>query len=213
MQSLEAISSIVPEPLNMASDTIERLNSQGMREKFEPLRIVDECREALYDMPEGKEGIVVGSGPNTELWRAKGWKTLDLDPESNADMILNANEMAGTVAPESQDFVYAEAITMDSKGVKGASPARLLNQFNKVLKPGGKLIIQTAHFEGVKTSLPNREGYIKLLQAHGFYGIAELGTIHYLDETGSKYEQRVVYYGEKKRAGFETTPNQIIYPN
>jgi hypothetical protein len=197
----------------MATDTIKRLNSQGMREKFRPLGIVDECREALSKVPRGKEGIVVGSGSNTESWKARGWKTLDLNPESHADMVLNANWMADAIPPESQDFVYAEAITMDPKGVRGASPARLLDQFNKVLKPGGKLIIQTAHFEGVpETTLPNRVQYTKLLQAHGFHGIAELGPIEHLNREEPAYTQQVTYYGEKRRAGFKTSTGEVVQP-
>jgi len=197
----------------MSTDAIERLNSQGMREEFAPLKIVDDCREALYAMPGGKEGIVVGSGSNTESWRARGWQTLDIAPGSNADIIHDANWMADILPPESQDYIYAEAIRMDPNGIEGASPARLLNQFNRVLKPGGKLIIETAHFEGIPIStLPDREQYIKLLQDNGFHGIAELGPISYLNPERTKYQQSVVYYGEKKRSGFKISTGEIVHP-
>jgi SAM-dependent methyltransferase len=185
-----------------------------LRNKFEPLRIVDESREALFSMPEGKQGTVVGSGINTEQWKAKGWKTLDIDPKHRADMIHDANTMTEILPPESQDFIYAELINMDPMGLKGASPARLLQQFNKVLKPDGKLIIKTAHIEGESDStLPNRNKYIELLKKHGFTGVAELGPIEHYGPEGEIEAQSVIYYGEKKRAGFQKDSGEVIYPN
>lgn len=196
----------VPEPTIISSGAISRLNLQGRREEFVPLSIVDECRGALAKMPEGKTGIVIGSGPKTDFWRSRGWRTLDINPETGADIIHDANRASEIVPDGSLDFVYAEAVTMDPRGLTGVSPARLLHQANKALRIGGKLIVETAHFENnPRTTLPDRNIYIKLLQSHGFHGVAELDEIKYTSEDRSKLHQKVVYYGEKMRNGFQDT--------
>jgi len=198
----EQISSLVPEPMEIGSATISRLNSQGERKKMKQLDIIDSCREALNQMPDGKTGVVLGSGQNTEGWKQRGWKTLDIDPADNPDIVYDANHMDQVVAPESLDFIFAEAVRMDVKGREGVSPARLLQQANETLKMGGKIIIKTAHFENIKSELPIRQEYVKLLQAHGFHGVAELGPIIWIDKEQGKYNQQVIYYGEKQQQGF-----------
>jgi hypothetical protein len=50
----------------ISQDAVARLNSEGFRYTWEPLRTVDEAREAAMRMPEGRTGIVIGSGPNTD---------------------------------------------------------------------------------------------------------------------------------------------------
>ena len=197
---ISSLSSIVPEPQIIATDAVSRLNFEGQREKLPFLDIIDGCREALARMPEGKTGIVIGSGRNTNEWKYRGWKTLDKDPVFEPDLACDANLMSETVPPGSQDFIFAECLTFDPFGEKGVVPARLLAEANKVLKTGGKLIIKTAHEEDTSKSkfmtIPDRRRYMYELQKHGFHGISELGKLE-----GSM--QRVIYWGEKVRDGYK----------
>jgi hypothetical protein len=62
----------IPEPTEMGIQTIRRLNAKGMRSEFEPLGIVDQCKEALHKIPPGENGLVLGSGENTRQWKQRG---------------------------------------------------------------------------------------------------------------------------------------------
>lgn len=190
----------ISKPTLMAEDTIRRLNSEGFRERFEPLKIVDEAREVLERMPEGKSGIVLGSGPNTKSWKTKGWKTLDIDPSSNADFIVDANQLETLVTPASQDFLMTEFITFDPKGENGVGRGRLLQQANKALKEGATLVVRTAHQEGMATYLPDRRDFVHQMTDYGFQTVVELHQI--IDSGGNIKEQEVVYYGKKVAEGY-----------
>jgi predicted SAM-dependent methyltransferase len=133
----------------------------------------------------------------------KGWTTLDIDPNVEPDITIDANLMEEEVPRDSIDYIYAEAITMDPEGMKGVTPARLLQQCNKALKLGGMLIIETANFENYpETTIPGKQTFLTLLQNHGFHGVAEL---HPMIKHGNTSErsQKVIYYGKKKRAGYK----------
>jgi SAM-dependent methyltransferase len=193
----------VPEPVNLGADTIWRLNSEGMRGEYEPLTIVDECRDAMRKMPEGHKGIVLGSGDNSSEWRHRGWKTLDIDPMVHADFTADANHLENVLKPASMDYICAEAIRMDPNGIIGVSPARLLHQANMALKPGGKLIIVTANYGGyTEVTLPEKDKYARLMQRHGFQGVIEVHPRNYHQGDLEKFDQKVVYYGVKKRTGY-----------
>lgn len=191
----------VPKPALMGTPAISRLNREGLRTTYEPLNIVDEAREVLARMPESKSGIVLGSGPNTESWKQKGWKTLDINPASKADYTTDANKLETVISPNSQDFLHAEFIRFDPKGVEGVGPGRLLQQANKALKDGGIIIVETAHQEGMPTTLPDRQDFIKKMADHGFQAVAELHEIKHPGNGAS--EQKVVYYGRKLAEGYQ----------
>jgi len=189
-------------PWIASSEAIRRCFRLGQGEYVEELKIVGECRAAMAGMPRGKRGLVLGSGFNTELWEKRGWDTLDISPRYGPHFVADANWLEG-LGLGSYDFIYAECITFDASGENGVNPARLLNQANKALKTGGKLIIETAHVEGVEKSeksVPDRRRYANLMVAHGFKTIVELGMIW---NGGEVKEQRAVYYGEKRAEGYD----------
>lgn len=197
----EGTSQVKPAVL-ISPEAIQRLNSEGMRYEWEPLRIVDEGRVAMARMPEGQVGIVIGSGDNTTKWRARGWDTLDIDPTVKADMTIDANELETAITPGSQDYLLAECVTFKPLGEKGVSPARLLQQANKGLKIGGILMVETASFENhPKITIPNRFHFPGLMVAHGFDVVIEVDTCYHSEE--DQRQQRVVYYGKKVAEGFD----------
>lgn len=148
-------------------------------------------------MPDGKRGIVLGSGGNTEVWKKKGWKTLDIKPENKADYVADANKMEKAVAPASQDFLFAEYISFDPTGKKGVIANKLIEQSNKVLRSGGILIIQTGHHEGYPWSdpLPNKTDFSNLMANNGFQTVLEQDKVEVW--AGTVRQQSVVYYGKK----------------
>ena len=95
---------VIPEPDEIAKASLIWLKIKNWFRKSESLEIVIYAKKALLHMPEGKTGIVLGSGNNTKSWKEKGWKTLDIKPESKADYIANANKMENAISPASQDF-------------------------------------------------------------------------------------------------------------
>lgn len=109
---------MLPQPLTIGESAVRRFNLQGLRENYPPLNIIDTARIAMSRMPDGKAGIVLGSGPNTTDWRQRGWQTLDIDPLAGADYLIDANRLEEVVHPGSQDFVLAERILFDYSGKK-----------------------------------------------------------------------------------------------
>ncbi len=153
-------------------------------------------------MPEGHCGLVLGSGPNTEVWRTRGWATLDLQARVGADFTADANYLEDIIPPACLDYVCAENIRFDPKGEQGVGRGRLLDQANKVLKPGGFLIIQTAHKENIPgTTVPDRAKYVNQMRDHGFATVVEVSTLYSLPGAAHMKEQRVVYYGKKLAQG------------
>ena len=117
IKTIASPSSSVQPPLHVSVSTISELNKAGERKNHPWLNTVDEMREALYRMPQGKTGIVLGSGQNTDAWKDRGWYTVDVDPNFGADAIHDANEIAQIVPTDSLDYLYAECITMDTLGI------------------------------------------------------------------------------------------------
>ncbi len=172
-----------------------------MKHELDWLQIVDEDREVMVHMPEGKRGIVIGSGENSESWRQRGWTTLDIDPSVGADIIADANHLETVIFPRTQDYIYAEYIRFSREGVDGVHAARLLQQANKVLKNGGHLIIETANFENVpEATLPQRDKFGALMIKHGFEAIVEVDT--YTPIKDDQSYQLVIYHGKKVADGF-----------
>ncbi len=185
----------------ISSDTVRRLNTEGMRHEWEPLGILDDGRVAMTRMPEGKTGIVLGSGSNMPEWKARGWRTLDIDPRMGADMIADAGQLEQVAPPNSQDYLAVECMPFDPSDKKGIPPELLLQQANRALKHGGTLIIESATFDNApKATIPHRDEFSKLMAKHGFDSIVELGQYDHIDDGR---EQKVVYYGKKIAEGFD----------
>jgi hypothetical protein len=191
-------------PINIASDVRQRLNHEGLGRVWEPLKVVNAGRIALNKMPEGQTGVVLGSGPNTESWRQKGWQTLDIDAAAKADFTADANKLDEVLPPGSQNYILAECIRFDETAERGVASDVLLSQANRALAVGGKLVIETAHFENHPTSkLPDRKEYAKRMTAYGFNTVVELNDYISFGPDGEKQVQKVVYYGEKKDEAFD----------
>jgi curved DNA-binding protein CbpA/SAM-dependent methyltransferase len=174
-------------------------NSKGEKENVSPEMI---AKEALNKMPVDKQGIVLGVGGNTENWKEKGWKTLDIDPTTGADFVIDTNYLEKVVPPASQDFLYSEYIKFDPQGWEGAAPARLLQEANKVLKMNGEFVIKSAIFENVpNVTTPEKETFLKLLKDHGFEVVTEVGEPHKYGE--NKSEQEITYYAKKTGEGYD----------
>lgn len=195
------------DPIYVSAQAISRLNAVGERDNFPWLNIVDEMRVALSNMPDGKVGVVIGSGGNTMDWKERGWRTLDIDPSSGADLIYDANWLGAIVFPNSVDYLYAECLTIDPDGVAGVSPARLLNQANRILKQGGILGVKTVSMENPDegTTIPHRQKFGKAFANHGFNVVVQLHEYFPHPSTPNPdgfAEQRVVYYGRKVAEGY-----------
>jgi hypothetical protein len=111
--------------------------------------------------------------------------------------------------PRTQDFVMAECLTFDEKGKDGVTPARLLDQANKVLKVGGILVIETANTENSPTAqTPNRVDFADLMTSHGFETVVEVDT--YAAVGNDVKQQWVRYFGKKAVEGYD--PNRLQKP-
>lgn len=183
--------------------TIERLDNKGMSKEWRPLAIVKEGLVALDHLPEGESGIVIGPGRNTQKWDAKGWTTLDIDPEGDPDIVMDAQHLTEAVDPGSQDYIFAECLSFDPRGNEGVVPARLLQQANIALKMGGQIIIETANFSHTSygSTIPNKDQFIELLVQHGFEPVVEVHTLH--NPRTKEEQQMVVYYGKKIADGWD----------
>jgi predicted SAM-dependent methyltransferase len=190
-------SKIIPEPDEIAKASLIWLKIKNWFQKSKSLEIVIGAKKALLHLPEGKTGIVLGSGGNTKSWKKKGWKTLDIKPESKADYIVDANRMEKAVTPSSQDYLFAEFISFDPTGKKGVIARKLIEQSSRALKIGGTLIIITGHHEGYPwpDSLPNKSKFTKIMFKNGFQTVLESHKVEIWAETVR--QQRVIYYGKK----------------
>jgi predicted SAM-dependent methyltransferase len=183
-----------PQPVHITESDREALFSRGEKEHSEFLRVIGNSNEF---------GVVVGSGQNTQRWGERGWLTLDISPEHNPSYVCDAHHLESQIPPESLDYVFAENIAFDTTSEKGVTPGRLLQQANVVLKPGGKLIIESAYFyPGTKNQLPDRNKFINQMTEHGFFTVVETKEITG-GYKGKGIAQKVIYYGEKKAPGFD----------
>lgn len=175
-------------------------------QKSEILRgMIAEAKTAFVRMPEGKRGLVIGSGPNTPQWQRRGWATLDMDPTVDPDFLVNANWLEAFVEPNTFDFVLAERLTFDRTGVRGVRPKRLAASARAILKDGGVLVVQTARHEETplskkKPTIPLADDVMKNLKDRGFHVTAEYGPRHEhpADADGAPYnEQETMIYVTK----------------
>jgi hypothetical protein len=187
----------IPAPVQIGKSVLSWSRAKEWIRKSESWKIIDDAKKALSKMPEGKKGIVLGSGGNTEIWKKKGWKTLDIKLASKADYIVDANKLEKLIMRASQDFLLAEFISFDPTGKKGVIAKKLIQQSNKVLKIGGILIIETGHHEGYPwpDPLPNKTDFANLMANNGFQTVLELHKVEVWAETVRM--QDVVYYGKK----------------
>src|SRR5690349_12998940 len=85
-----------------------------MREELEVEPIpsfVSEANKAFIHMPEGKSGIVLGSGEHTNEWQKRGWQAMDYRSEENwkPDIQGNIRDLT-SLTQENYDYMYAERI-------------------------------------------------------------------------------------------------------
>ncbi len=163
------------------------------REKGNPAAaLVSKCESAMLALPANHIGLVLGSGYNTPVWRERGWQTLDIDwinwaGMGRPDYCMDANRFADAVPRGSLDYVLAEYLSVGNQAgimVKTHTVdqpvvgyARLLEQAQMALKPGGKLILHT--FDTGKTDeKKNTLSAIDLGQMflrHGFKAVLVAG--------------------------------------
>src|SRR5688500_5400285 len=93
---------VIPKPYEISKAPLIWLKIKNWIKKSESLEIVIDARKALVNLPQGKKGIVLGSGSNTSIWKEKGWRTLDIKPTNKADYIADTNKMEKVIAPASQ---------------------------------------------------------------------------------------------------------------
>lgn len=198
-----------PQPQLYSLDAVGKLAEFDTNAENPYVQTVVECSEALERMPSGKVGIVLGSGPNTALWKSKKWFTLDIEEDCSANFTADANNLEAAVGQMKGhfDFIYAEAIRFDPNSKKGVSRGRLLDQSSKILPIGGTLIIKTANIESNFGTLPKRESYAQLATRHGFRVTVVVEPYHVNPLTGTK-SQQVWYYCEKIAEGFDKARSQ-----
>lgn len=193
-------------PDSLASE----LDKKGLR--WEPTDIIMENRKAMYVLPPGKKGVVVGSGKNSFYWKSRGWKTLDIDPNSKADTIADVKNLEHFFIPKSQDYICVEYIPFSSEKntlYSTADPEVFLQQANKVLKSGGELIIKSAHFEKPShAGNPNMTVFPDMLAMHGFEVVVEMGTETHMDPELGRYFE-ITYHAKKITEGVDP----MIIPN
>lgn len=142
------------------------------------MALMDDCTFAMSQMPPGLTGIVVGAGQNAEDWHEFGWQTIDLLESCNPTYTADANDLAEILDGEKMDYIYAEFVSMHTtagfEGIYKGEPAvgyeNILVQAKQVLRPGGKLIIQTGHYWGSLQFDGKLEcdKYAQMMQKHHF---------------------------------------------
>lgn len=182
-------------------DTCNNLLRLGAADVDPKYRTIQDAIDATNQIPGGKSGIVLGSGPHTDEWREKGWQTLDIDARFNPDLKGDAQTLDELTPPGTNDYVLAEHIRFDPKGVDGVARGALLKQMNLALKDGGVAIVETASIinGGKGQTTPDQPWFLRLMQAHGFDVISVCGKpTKYFDPDGQEVVQRkITYYGRK----------------
>ena len=196
----------VPPYVELSSAAIFTMNEAGLGGSYEPLIIIDEARvPALSHMPEGKYGVVVGSGPNTPEWAERGWCTLDIDPSCRPQVVADANFMAQAFPEHTWgrwDYVLAENIRIDPTGGLGVNPTKLLEEASILLKEGGILTVVSVngYNKSPGATVPDKDIFAGKMCKLGFTTVVESHLVHkYIrsDGLGEGVQQRVIYYGRK----------------
>lgn len=154
------------------SDQVNKLNPE----------IATSCKAAIEKAPPGF-CLAIGVGQKNEVWKSKGWHTLDISQETGAEYTMDANKMTERFKPDTLDALAVERITINPIG--GLRPAvnnndpslsydKLLSQARTLLKRGGKLIFIGAdqgrydlkyHFHSAD--------FQKLFKKYGFLAVFE----------------------------------------
>ncbi len=199
---------VIPPPIDRAVDAIDRMIAHP---EYRPdwLKMIIEARSALNKVDDNRAGLVVGSGDNSTMWKQRGWRTLDIDRNSGADIVADANKMDTVIMPGSLDYIYSENIRFDPQAKKGVGWGKILEQSNRALKKGGILVVCTAHKENKPTAtVPDRKKFSKWMARNGFDTVTE---VHRIITTPNPNggpdikQQRVVYYGRKLAEGFDAS--------
>lgn len=121
------------------SDKVNELNPE----------IVTSCKAAMEKAPPGFY-LAIGVGQNNDTWLKKGWQTLDVDKNTGAKYVMDANKMTDKFESETLDALLVERITLNPFGgpVSGGKPdltalsyEGLLSQAHSLLKKGGKFVL------------------------------------------------------------------------
>jgi hypothetical protein len=192
-------------------DQFGQMYHEGRQLETPVARMIDECLKAMAELPLGKRGIVLGSGPNTESWHSRGWKTIDIDPTFRPTYLGDANKLAEVVGGGSFDYILSEYITMDE--VAGTLMPRndrdflepamgsenLLIQASKVLKMGGKLIIASGDFGGnPDVGVIRAEEYASMIRRHGFApSVLTVSLEDFSDPERRSQGVNITWYAEK----------------
>lgn len=205
----------IPKETPLAASAVENLRSTSP--EWPPLMRVTQVYETLSYMPEGKSGIVLGSGPNTSAWKDIGWKTLDVDHTVSPDYIADANYLEQYIERGSVDFIFAENIRMDPSGSEGVIPENMIKGASEVLKMGGVFTVYTADFSDTirvdskedgfgEVTIPDYNEFARVLRQHGFDVTVLLEPMEYVDEEAIKnkdWSQRVWYISTKIAEGYD----------
>lgn len=119
------------------------------------------CDIAMQKMPDNINGIVIASGMATEKWKSRGWRTLDIINDFDPDIVCDVRNMDQHIQPNTEDFIFVEGLPW---GKNGVDPEILFEQVVRVLKPGGKLIIENSMDEPGYNNLPSESEIANLLR-------------------------------------------------
>lgn len=187
--------------------------------------IIEIAEKAKEKMPNDKRGIVLGAGNNTQIWRDKGWETLDIDATCNPDHVLDANNLAASFGDNMFDFVYVEYLTMhpvartpvrtiDKEGVDFDEPAvghkEVLKQSHAALKPGGVLTIETADFGYIEIReknepqliVPVAEEFVELMKELGFEVVLRVDNLSDFTDLEARRDGVHVIWHARKRSDY-----------
>lgn len=162
-------------------------------------QLVFESKEAMIKMPNGKNGIVIGSGRNTPLWHIKGWETLDINPEYRTKYVGDANQLSKIIPSESYDYILSEYVGISTRSqdllFDALGHKNILAQAMKVLRDDGIVIIQTADSEMKKSEF--RLGLVEYAQLMGDFGFSVVLETENMTQLADRVP--VVWYGRKNK--------------
>lgn len=128
-------------------------------------------------LQDGEQGIVIGAGSNSDLWKRKGFTTLDNNNVHNPTFVGDANYLRDLLGIESYNLVVSEYLTFSAgPGDEGVSMTNIAHGCFEILKPGGKLIIIAAETmlaiaDVSDAAMPLQREMIASLEAEGFVDI------------------------------------------
>jgi len=102
---------------------------------------------------DGKKLLEVGCGSGARLraFKDKGWQVTgqELDPQAAtyAKTVFDVNVLLGDLVDIGLDGEQFDAIVMNHVIEHIYDPARMLTECNRILKPGGKVVISTPNIE------------------------------------------------------------------